>query len=154
MFKLSRIVNGRINTSEPHDITLTTAIAAGGVPAYTPVIISGGKVVKVDANSTSVATHVLCRDAEAGDTKVWALDITPEMIFECPLTADVDAAVGAYTEIAVTAAGTAGTAVAKAQASAAQKRGAVLYDTIPANSKTGDTVFVFFTESAVNIPNA
>lgn len=145
MFKLSRIVNGRINTSEPHDITLTTVGGlAADVPAFVPVVIHNGSLAVVNATTTSVATHILCKPGKAGDTKVWAIDITPDMVFECPLTADVNAAVGAYTEVAITASGTAGTAPASVESGKPANRGAILYDTIPAKSKSGEKVFVFF----------
>lgn len=147
MFKLSRIVNGRINTSEPHDITLTTAGGlAADVPAFVPVVIHNGDLAVVTAATTSVATHILCKPGTAGDTKVWAIDITPDMVFECPLTADLqgDNPVGAYTEVAITAGGTAGTVPAAVESGKPANRGAILYDTIPAKSKSGEKVFVFF----------
>lgn len=137
MFKLVKFVNGRINTSEPRFITLTTALAAD-VPAHVPVIIKAGALTKVDADATSTATHMLWKDGKQGDKTVWVIDLTPDMVFECPLTADLAAGAGAYTEVAITATGTAGTAPASG------KKGAMLYDTIPANSKTGDLVRVFF----------
>lgn len=137
MFKLVKFVNGRINTSEPRFITLTTALAAN-VKAHTPVIIAAGALTAVTADSTAVATHMLWKDGKTGDKEIWVIDLTPDMVFECPLTADLAAGAGAYTEVAITATGTAGTAPASG------KKGAMLYDTIPANSKTGDLVRVFF----------
>lgn len=137
MFKLVKFVNGRINTSEPRFITLTTALAAN-VKAHTPVIIAAGALTAVTADSTAVATHMLWKDGKTGDKEIWVIDLTPDMVFECPLTADLVAGAGAYTEVAITATGTAGTAPASG------KKGAMLYDTIPANSKTGDLVRVFF----------
>lgn len=137
MFKLVKSVNGRINTSEPRFITLKTALAAN-IKAHTPVIIAAGAVTAVTADSTATATHMLWKDGATGDTVVWVLDIAPDMVFECPLTAAVAAVAGAYTEVAITANGTTGAAVASG------KKGALLYDTIPANSKQGDLVRVIF----------
>lgn len=137
MFKLVKFVNGRINTSEPRFITLTTALAAD-VPAHVPVIIKAGALTKVDANATSTATHMLWKDGKQGDKTVWVIDLTPDMVFECPLTAAVSAGLGAYAEVAVADGGTTGAAVTSG------KVGAILYDSIPAGAAQGDIVRVFF----------
>ena len=137
MFKLVKSTNGRINTSEPRFITLKTGLTAA-IKAHTPIIVAAGVATAVTADSTAKATHMLWKDAASGETSIWVIDLSPEMVFECPLTADVSAAVGAYTEVAITANGTAGTAPASG------KVGAILYDTIPAGAAEGDPVRVFF----------
>lgn len=137
MFKLVKFVNGRINTSEPRFITLTTALAAD-VSAHVPVIIKAGALTKVGADATSTATHMLWKDGKQGDKTVWVIDLTPDMVFECPLTAAVKSGLGAYAEVAVADGGTTGVAVGTG------KVGAILYDSIPAGAAKGDLVRVFF----------
>lgn len=137
MFKLVKSVNGRINTSEPRFITLKTALVSD-ISAHIPVIIANGAVTAVTADSTAKATHMLWKDGKSGDKTVWVIDLTPDMVFECPLTAAVSAGTGAYTEVAIGNGGTTGAAVASG------KVGAILYDTIPAGAQIGDLVRVFF----------
>lgn len=153
MFKLVKFVNGRINTSEPRFITLTTAISADqggdkadkGVFVGSVVNITSGVLTKLSNTSGLKPTHIVWRKPLSGDKEVWVIDLTPDMVFECPLSAAVAAGLGAYTETYISANGdgVTGAAVTTVQ-SGTQPIGAILYDTIPAGAAQGDLVRVFF----------
>ena len=135
MFDLVKIVNGRINTSEPRYIGVT-AIGSAIAPG-TPVNISAGVVTPLTASTTVKATHLVLTETEKGATTLFVLDITPNMVFEAPLTAEAATEVNAMTEVKITADGVSVTAVSNSV------RGALTYDKVPVSAK-GTKVLVTF----------
>jgi hypothetical protein len=107
MFTLKKILNGRINVSEPlHLKTPATAALAGGTAVCYD---STGKLVA--ATGESVAEYVVLQDVPSGSTVVPVILITSDMIFE---TADVSgSAIGKKYQLSggTTFTTTAGTAV-------------------------------------------
>ena len=133
MFRLTKIINGRINTSEPRRVILGTALAAA-VKAGTPVSIVAGVLTPLTASTTVKATHVVEEAAPAGATSVLALDLLPGMVFEAPLsTPDTSGVCKTGAEVKITADGVQPAAVAS------NVRGAVIYD-----PPVGATVLVTF----------
>lgn len=133
MFRLIKILNGRINTSEPRRVILGTALAAA-VKSGTPVSVSAGALTPLTASTTVKATHIVQEDTPAGATSVLALDLLPGMVFEATINAaDESNACKTGTEVKVTADGV------QPEAVASNVRGAVIYD-----PPVGETVLVTF----------
>lgn len=137
MFTLKKILNGRINVSEPRTITLSTALSAD-IAEGTPVIITAGAATAVANTSTAVATHVTMAAAKSGTKALLVLDILPGMVFETVLnSADSSAVCKAGSEVLLTAAGVTPTAISSSL------RGAKVFD-LPASTASGATILVTF----------
>ena len=137
MFILSKILNGRINTSEPRRITLSTALSAA-VAAGTPISVVAGAATVLTAATTVRATHVVCEDAPSGATSVLVLDLLPGMVFSTVLTAaDSTGACKIGAEVKITAQGVQPAAVAS------DIRGAVVFET-PESTASGAEILVTF----------
>lgn len=81
MFKLIKILNSGTNTPEPMIIAKADAAIAQGEL----LVLSGGKLTK--ASATAKPTHISLSAAKAADAEVACAEITPDMIFECPVAA-------------------------------------------------------------------
>ncbi len=133
MFHLVKILNGRVGVPEPERITLT---AAATVSYGTPVIIKGGALTKMSNASTALPTHLVLADS-TGKT-VLAAPISPDMVFEVPVSAAPTAmAVGSEYLLSAD-----GMSVGATEASSG-KRGAVLVSKAGATA-SGDNILVRF----------
>lgn len=81
MFILRKILNGRINVSEPLVMQVTTALSAA-IAEGTPVTISNGACATASGDVT--VEYVTAAAAPEGATSVPVLLVTRDMIFEVP----------------------------------------------------------------------
>lgn len=133
MFNLRRIINGRVNVSEPllmaSGVTSTTTFTAG-----TAVTFVSGKLTAVSGDEKAEYIVNCTTECKAADDKVPLILVTPDMLFETTVSADPASMVigGKYTI------GTGGTDVT---ATAAESAGAYLVDKLGATA-SGDTILV------------
>lgn len=133
MFHLVKILNGRVGVPEPERIALT---AAATVSYGTPVIIKGGTLTKMSNAATSLPTHLVLADST--EKTVLAAPISPEMVFEVPVSA-APTAMTVGSEYLLSADGM---SISTTEA-ASGKRGAVLVSKAGA-AVSGDTLLVRF----------
>ena len=81
MFHLTKILNGRIGVPEPERIVLDASVS---VSYGTPVILKEGTLEVMSASSTALPTHLILKDSDGKE--ILAGRVTPEMVFEVPLT--------------------------------------------------------------------
>ena len=138
MFNLKRIINGRVNVSEPllmaSGVTDETTFTAGTAVAFVSgklTVVSGDKKAEYIVHSTT--------DCKEADDKVPLILVTPDMLFETTVSADPDSMVigGRYQ---IETEGTKVTATAVTD-TAAESAGAYLVDKLGATD-SGDTILV------------
>lgn len=83
MFHLIKILNSRIGVPEPTKVALTTPAT---VRYGMPVLIKNGVLSPMNGSSAALPTHLILADATSA-SEVLATPITPEMLFEVPLSA-------------------------------------------------------------------
>ena len=82
MFHLIKILNSRIGVPEPAKIALSTPAT---VRYGMPVLIKNGTLTPMSGSSTALPTHLILADGTSV-SEVLATPITPEMLFEVPLS--------------------------------------------------------------------
>lgn len=136
MFRLTKILGGRINVPEPATVTVSSAVT---VADGTPVRITGGTLTKLTSSTTVLATHVTLASVTSGK-KVLCAPVTPDMIFAVPLAA-APTGMTVGTEYLI---GTdSQTVTASTPAANASTRGVILVDLAGAKA-AGDEVLVRF----------
>lgn len=80
MFNLKKIINGRINVSEPLVMQVTGLSA--DIAAGTPVSIANGACTAATGDVT--VEYVTAAEAKKGSTSVSVLLVTRDMVFEVP----------------------------------------------------------------------
>ncbi|MBR2342985.1 MAG: hypothetical protein IKA64_01880 [Clostridia bacterium] len=81
MFKLLKIENGRINVPEPIAFTAGVAFKSG-----TALKLSGGKLALADG-----APEYIALSDGVADTEATVYRVTPDMVFEAPVSASPEA---------------------------------------------------------------
>ena len=135
MFTLIKIENSGRNVPEPLRLAVSAAVNA---PYGTPLSVKGGTATPLTASTTAAATHILL--ANANGTSLLCARVTPDMVFEVPLSA-APSAMKVGTEYALSADGSA----VSATAVSGSVRGAILVDTCGA-AKAGDKILVRFAQ--------
>lgn len=93
MFNLIKILNGRINVSEPlmidSNTTSETTFVAGQAVCYSAATITAGLLVSGNvltaASGSAKAEYIVTANTTTDGGKVPVILITPDMIFEVPL---------------------------------------------------------------------
>ena len=134
MFHLIKILNGRTGVPEPARVSLT---APATVCYGMPVVIKSGVLSPMNSAATALPTHLILANGEAV-SEVLATPITPEMLFEVPLSA-APTGMKAESEYLIADDGLSLTATAVTSG----KRGATLVNGCGA-STLGDNVVVSF----------
>ena len=80
MFRLVKILNGRINVSEP--LAMQVSALSAAIAEGTPVSVSAGACAAATGDVT--VEYVTASEAKKGDTKVLVRLVTREMVFEVP----------------------------------------------------------------------
>ena len=88
MFKLVKILGGRINHGEPRMLEVPGVEKT--IAAETPVAIVGGYVLPADGELEEPITHILDADAKAGASSIRVVDLLPGMVFMTTLTDNID----------------------------------------------------------------
>lgn len=86
MFKLKKIIGGRINVPEIRTIKVDSI--SSEIMAGTPISIYCGGVRLMDDKADCVATHIVVCDAKRGDTILKVYDILPGMVFSVDCEGD------------------------------------------------------------------
>lgn len=147
MFKLVKILGGRINVPEVRTISVKAA-AAATYAAGTPVSVSASGIAKLSSSTTTYASYIIAEDVTFSGTTtkqdVKVYDILPGMVFETKLSAALTLANGNVgTQFQIDSTGTKMTATAadpSAQSGAA--RGVILFEQF--GTASGDKVHVTF----------
>ncbi len=100
MFRLVKILNGRINVSEP--LVMQVSALAAAIAEGTPVAIANGACSAATGDVT--VEYVTAAPAPAGATSVPVLLVTRDMIFEVPAVSG--AKVGNQYQVTATGVGT------------------------------------------------
>ena len=133
MFKLIKVMNSGINVPEPQILPKAEEeIARGEV-----LVISGGKATHCP--TTTKPTHIALATAKAKDENSVCAMISPDMIFECPITEGTPSTLTVGTKVCLTQKNGQTAGVNTTTTSGV----ATIYDTLGAN-KIGDTVLITF----------
>ena len=133
MFKLIKIQNSGVNVPEPQSI----AKGSGKIKRASALIISGGKAVAPGA--TTAPTHIALADAAEGDTTVTCAQISPLMVFECPVKDGTPTSLTVGTKVCLAIEDGCAVGVNTTPASGV----ATVYDTLGA-TKVGDKILITF----------
>ena len=83
MFKLIKILNTGVNVPEPEQLPCETNLA---LDAGACVIYDSASNKIYSGDQTETPTHVLIKESKPGDSFALCYRISPDMIFEVPIT--------------------------------------------------------------------
>lgn len=83
MFKLVKILGGRINQAEPRRIRVQEV--EEDISAGTPISIINSHVTVIRDDETNPVTHILEADVSYGEHYVTVIDVLPGMVFSAPI---------------------------------------------------------------------
>ena len=133
MFKLIKIMNSGVNVPEPQILCKGERVIVRGEA----LVLSQGKVIP--CATTTLPTYVALSDAKAEDDTIACAMISPNMVFECPVTEGTPATLTSGTKICLTQQNGQTLGVNTTTASGV----ATVYDTLGA-SNIGDKILITF----------
>lgn len=93
MFKLIKILGGRINHGEPRRVNVFTPAEA--IPAGTPISIVDDTVSVIEGDQELYVTHILEVETKPNQKEITVTDVLPGMVFSAPFSGSItDYAIG------------------------------------------------------------